>query len=256
VTTNDEPELASDLAVAIAMRFWEHHERMQVPLISLLEMQQRVVQIGKDQQRGLVGTVALVDAADATSSGASGDSNAILKALLECGYTGRTLIPIVDRAAVELALAAGIGKEIRVTLGGTLDPGRFEPMELRCRVRHLSDGAFRSESFGEAWDSGPTAVLESLSMTLVVGSRGVNLYDRSYFYANGQNPKQFDAVVVKSPHCQHPMYAAWCSEMLLVDAPGSSSANVRGLGHRRCQRPIFPLEPIKDYRPRVEIFRR
>ena len=256
VTTNDDPELASQLALDIANRFWEHHERMQVPLISLLELQKRMVQIGKNQQRGLVGTVALVDAADATSSGASGDSNAILKALLECGYTGRSLIPIVDRPAVESAFAAGIGKEITVALGGTLDPKRFEPIELRCRVRHLSDGAFRSESFGEAWDSGPTAVLESQPMTLVVGSRGVNLYDRSYFFANGQNPKQFDAVVVKSPHCQPHMYAAWCSEMLLIDAPGSSSANIRGLGHRRCQRPIFPLEPIKDYRPTVEIFRR
>jgi microcystin degradation protein MlrC len=256
VTTNDEPELASRLALEIAERFWEHHERMQVPLISLEQMQQKMSQIGKRQQLGLTGTVALVDAADATSSGASGDSNAILKALLECGYTGRSLIPIVDRPAVESAFAAGIGKEIQVTLGGTLDPGRFEPMELRCRIRHLSDGSFRSESFGEAWDSGPTAVLESSGMTLVVGSRGVNLYDRSYFYANGQNPKRFDAVVVKSPHCQPHMYAAWCSEMLLIDAPGSSSANVRGLGHQRCQRPIFPLEPIKDYRPTVEIFRR
>jgi microcystin degradation protein MlrC len=256
VTTNDEPELASQLALEIAERFWEHHERMQVPLISLEQMQQKMSQIGKRQQLGLTGTVALVDAADATSSGASGDSNAILKALLECGYTGRSLIPIVDRPAVESAFAAGIGKEIQVSLGGTLDPGRFEPMELRCRIRHLSDGSFRSESFGEAWDSGPTAVLESSGMTLVVGSRGVNLYDRSFFYANGQNPKRFDAVVVKSPHCQRHMYAAWCSEMLLIDAPGSSSANVRGLGHQRCQRPIFPLEPIKDYRPTVEIFRR
>ena len=34
------------------------------------------------------GTVALVDAADATSSGASGDSNAILRKLMEAGYAG------------------------------------------------------------------------------------------------------------------------------------------------------------------------
>jgi microcystin degradation protein MlrC len=91
---------------------------------------------------------------------------------------------------------------------------------------------------------------------MVVASRGVNLYDRSYFYANGQNPKRFDAVVVKSPHCQHHMYADWCSQMLNIDAPGSSSANVRGLGHRRCQRPIFPLDQIHDYKPQVEIYRR
>jgi microcystin degradation protein MlrC len=52
------------------------------------------------------------------------------------------------------------------------------------------------------------------------------------------------------------MYAAWCSQMLLIDAPGSSSANVRGLGHQRCQRPIFPLDAIPEFQPQAEIFRR
>lgn len=247
VTTDDDEVLARGLAEDIAKRFWEYHERMQVPLISLSQMQETL-------KRSSAGTIALVDAADATSSGASGDSNAVLKALIECGYKGRTLVPIVDRRAVEVAMQAGIGREVAVRLGGSLDPGRFKPIELNCLVRHLSDGVFRSESFGELWDSGPTAVLESGPLTIVVGSRGVNLYDRSYFYSNGQNPKTFDAVVVKSPHCQHHMYAAWCSQMLLIDAPGSSSANVRGLGHQRCQRPIFPLDPIPKYQPQAEIF--
>jgi microcystin degradation protein MlrC len=249
VCTNGDEQLASELAVEIAKRFWDYHQKMQVPLISLSQMQQKVME-------PQTGTLALVDAADATSSGASGDSNAILKALLECGYRGRTLLPIVDQPAAMMAMQAGIGKLITVKLGGTLDPKRFEPIELSCRVRQLSDGVFRSESFGELWDSGPTAVLESGPFTMVVASRGVNLYDRSYFYANGQNPKRFDAVVVKSPHCQHHMYADWCSQMLNIDAPGSSSANVRGLGHRRCQRPIFPLDQIHDYKPQVEIYRR
>ncbi|MBU6237120.1 MAG: M81 family metallopeptidase [Planctomycetes bacterium] len=249
VTDNDEA-LARTAAVEIARQFWGYHEHMQVPLISLHEMQETVMRLPKS------GTIALVDAADATSSGASGDSNAVLKALMQCGYSGCTLIPIVDRPAVDIAMRAGIGAEVTVSLGGTLDPTRFEPIEIRARVKSISDGVFRSESFGELWNSGPTAVLQSGTFTIVAGSRAVNLYDRSFFYANGQNPKNFDAVVVKSPHCQHSMYAAWCSHMLLIDAPGSSSANVSMLGHRRCQRPIFPLDDIQDYEPTVEIYRR
>jgi len=249
VVTNDDQQLATQLATSIAEQFWNYHEKMQVPLISLEQLQNRVM-------RKTEGTLALVDAADATSSGASGDSNAVLKALVECGYKGKTLIPIVDQPAVKLAMSAGIGKVISVKLGGTLDPYRYEPIELRCRVRSLSDGLFRSESFGELWDSGHTAVLESDNYTLVVSSRGVNLYDRSFFFANGQDPKRFDAVIVKSPHCQPHMYADWCAEMLLIDAPGSSSANLRGLGHTRCQRPMFPLDQIAEFHPKVEIFRR
>ncbi len=235
VVTDNDYELAEREALRIADSFWENHRQMRVPLQSLDEMA-RIAAAHKH------GTIALVDAADATSSGASGDSNAILRKLMETKYRGRTLIPIVDADAVSVALKVGISGTIQTTVGGTLDPSRFEPLSVNANVRQLSDGRFRSESFGEQWLAGPTAVLEVDNFTLVVSSRAVNLYDRSFFYSQGQNPKNFDAVVVKSPHCQHHMYADWCVQMVNVDAPGSSSANLPYLGHTRCPRPIFPLD--------------
>jgi len=197
------------------------------------------------------GTVGLVDAADATSSGASGDSNAVLRALVQGGYRGRTLLPMVDAPTVDRAFAAGVGATISTSLGDTLDPARFQPLPIQAQVRLLSDGCFRSESFGEEWFAGRTAVLQSDNFTLVVSSRAVNLYDRSFFYAHGQNPAAFDAVVIKSPHCQHHMYAAWCARMVPIDAPGSSSANLPYLGHMRCPRPIFPLDAQVAFDPRA-----
>jgi microcystin degradation protein MlrC len=249
VVTDNQPELARQQAVEIAESFWANHTRMRVPLVSLAEM---TVLLSQPQP----GTTALVDAADATSSGASGDSNAVVRALRESGYTGRTLAPIVDAPAVHLAVAAGVGATIETTLGGTLDPARFSPLAVRAKVRLLSDGRFSSESFGEAWDAGPTAVLEADNFTFVVGSRPVNLYDRSFFFAHGQNPQRFDAVLVKSPHCQPHMYADWCARMIHIDAPGSSSANLPYLGHSRCPRPIFPLDPEVIFRPEPRLFTR
>ena len=249
VVTDNDPARAEREALRIANLFWEHHEKMQVPLVSLEEM----TRIAKAHTNG---TLALVDAADATSSGASGDSNAILRQLMESGCILRTLLPIVDEPAVKMAFAAGIGATITTTVGGTLDPQRFKPLQITAKVRLHSDGRFRSESFGEEWLAGPTAVLEANNFTLVVSSRAVNLYDRSFFYAHGQNPERFDAVVVKSPHCQHHMYAAWCAQMVNVDAPGSSSANLASLGHTRCQRPMFPLDAGVVFDSKVRYFRR
>lgn len=243
VVTDDEPELAEREALRIAESFWENHEPMRVPLVSLDEMAAIVL-----NHRG-GGTIALVDAADATSSGASGDSNAVLRNLVESGYRGRVLLPLVDEPAVRAAFAAGIGATLTTPVGGTLDPARFTPIEITATVRLLSDGRFRSESFGEEWLAGPTAVLESGNFTLVVSSRAVNLYDRSFFLAHGQDPRRFDAVVVKSPHCQPHMYADWCARMVNIDAPGSSSANLPYLGHTRCPRPIFPLDEEVPFRP-------
>ena len=249
VVTDHDPARAEREAMAIAEGFWANRERMQASLVGLEEMA-RLAAAHRE------GTVALVDAADATSSGASGDSNVILRKLLETGYRGRVLAPIVDAPAVGQAFAAGVGGMVRTTVGGTLDPRRFQPWPLTAKVRLLSDGCFRSESFGEEWRAGPTAVLEAGNVTLVVTSRAVNLYDRSLFHAQGQDPRRFDAVVVKSPHCQPHMYAEWCVRMVNVDAPGSSSANLRSLGHTRCPRPIFPLDPHVPFAPKAKLFQR
>lgn len=250
VVTDNDPELAAREVLRIAESFWTHHKKMRVPLVNLDEM----AAILASHTGG--GTIALVDAADATSSGASGDSNAVLRDLLASGYRGRTLLPVVDGPAVKAAFATGIGATITIPVGGTLDPARFTPLEITARVRLLSDGRFRSESFGEEWLAGPTAVLEAGNFTLVVSSHAVNLYDRSFFLAHGQDPRRFDAVLVKSPHCQPHMYADWCVRMINIDAPGSSSANLPYLGHTRCPRPIFPLDAEVPFHPRSRLFSR
>jgi microcystin degradation protein MlrC len=91
---------------------------------------------------------------------------------------------------------------------------------------------------------------------LVVTSRAVSLYDRSLFYAHGQDPRRFDLVVVKSPHCQPHMFKDWAARYIDVDAPGATSANLRSLGHTRCPRPMFPLDEGVNYTPHIQLFRR
>jgi microcystin degradation protein MlrC len=235
-------------AIRIANKFWAMRHHLQQPLTGLKE--------SVAQAAAAKGRVVLVDAADATSSGASGDSNAILRALLEANYQRTALIPIVDPPAVDQAFAAGVGSEIDVRVGGALDRKRFTPLPIRARVRMLSDGAFRSESHGVIWNSGRTAVLQTGSITLIVTSQPVSLYDRSLFYAHGHDPALYDSVVVKSPHCQHHMFDEGAELVLNIDAPGSTSANLHSLGHTRCRRPIFPLDPDVTFEPAPRVFRR
>ena len=251
VTDGDEARACRE-AEQMAAGFWKHREKMQVPLTSLRD----ALALAKEAFQQKLGTCVLVDAADATSSGASGDSNAILRELVAQDYRGRALLPIVDPSAVKDAFAAGVGGEITATVGGELDRKRFIPHLICAKVRLLSDGRFRSESYGEKWYSGETAVLEANNITLVVTSRAVSLYDRSLFYAHGQDPQKFDLVVVKSPHCQHHMFAAWCGKYINVDAPGSTSANLKSLGHTHCRRPIFPLDAGVELTPKADVFRR
>ncbi len=249
VVMDGDEAAAMQYAVGLANRFWKHHEKMQVPLTGLEEGVRLAAEVDS-------GTVVMMDAADATSSGASGDSNAIVRELMRQEYLGRVLAPVVDPAAVQKAFDAGIGATIRTTVGGAFDRARYEPLEIEAGVHLLSDGVFRSESFGWHWNSGNTAVLKADNYTLVVGTKPVSLFDRSWFYAHGQDPKKFDLVVVKSPHCEPHMFADWCAKLINVDAPGATSANLQSLGHTICNRPIFPLDDVVAFYPAADVFRR
>ena len=248
ICTDGDPDRATTAALAIAHDFWSVREQLQARLTPLRDAVQQALAV-------TTGTVVLVDAADATSSGASGDSNAILRELLAQGYSRSVLAPLVDPPAVRAAFAAGVGRQIQLAVGGALDP-RFEPLPITATVRMLSDGRFRNESDGAYWQSGETALVEAGQVTLLLTSRPVSLYDRSLFLAHGQDPATFGAVIVKSPHCQYRFYAAWAARMINTDAPGSTSANLPTLGHQRCQRPIFPLDPGVTFEPQPRLFQR
>ena len=251
VVVDGDAGRAAREALHIAELFWRDHERMRVPLTGMAE----AAQLAKSVAAG-TGTTILVDAADATSSGASGDSNAIVRALLEADYRGTVLAPVVDPGAVRDAFAAGVGAQVHTHIGGALDTTCFRPLDVDAQVKLLSDGQLRSESFGEVWEAGPSAVLRAGSITWVVTTRPVSLYDRTLFYACGQDPRHFDAVIVKSPQCQPHMFRTWAARYVDVDAPGSTSANLLRLGHTRCARPMFPLDADVPFVPQVQVFSR
>src|SRR5207302_4986864 len=118
-----------------ANEFWPLRSRMRGKLISM----DRAIA----QAKNMKGPFVFTDAADATSSGATGDSNLILRGLREQRYSGRVLAQIVDPDAASAAHKAGVGATIEVTLGGKLDSKRFSPMAVTAYVRSLSDGRAR-----------------------------------------------------------------------------------------------------------------
>lgn len=249
VVITTDPERSAQEARRLAEEFWAVREALHEELTPLAE----AVRLARET---VGGTVVMMDAADATTSGASGDSNAILRACLDGGYQGQALMPIIDPGAAAACFAAGVGNSLRTAVGGAFDPERFPPIELEGRVHLLAEGRFIAEFSGGEAHSGPTAVLKAQNYTLVLASRRVGLHDRSLYLAHGQDPRQFDLVVVKSPHCKPYMYADWCTRLINVDAPGSTSANLPYLGHTACQRPIFPLDPDATFAPKVRVFQR
>ncbi len=248
VATDDDADTAREEALRLAREFWPLRHRMQGKFNRL----ERAIA----QARSIAGPVIFTDAADATSSGATGDSNLILQGLRDAAYPKKVLAQIVDPAAAAAAHQAGVGATVTVTLGGAMDPARFTPMPVTATVKLLSDGRARLETMKTGLDAGPSAVLAWDNVTVVVFSKTLSLFDRAMYFACGLNPQDFDLIVVKSPHTEPHMYEAWADCNFNIDVPGATSANLPTLGHTLCARPMYPLDADVTFEPKATIYSR
>ena len=247
VVAETDSDGAAEAASGLARSIWAGRQR----LVGKLVAPAKAVALAIAEQ----GPVVFTDAADATSSGASGDSNVLIKELRDGCYGRRVLAQIVDPGAAAAAHAAGIGATIAMPLGGWHDK-RFQPLVVTATIESLSRGRARLETMRLPLDAGPTAVITFENFTVLVMSRAVHLFDRAMYFANGLNPRDFDLTIVKSPHTEFHMYDAWASRNFNVDAPGSTSANLATLGHTLCARPIYPLEQDTTFSPAPVLYRR
>ncbi len=245
VITDNDPQQARRLALELADAFWAGHDRM------LAELEDLPAAIADAATQP--GPVTFTDAADAPSSGASGDSNTILAALLAASYRGRAIMPIVDAPAAARAHAAGVGARLRLSLGGTIDPVRFPPLELEVEVERLGDGEYVHEVSRLPAHAGPTAVLRHGDIRIVVISHAVFMMDRAIFLAHGLDPEQADIIVVKSPGAAM-RYFTFARRNYVLDIPGATSANLKSLGHLVCPRPMFPLDDDVVFTPKPELY--
>ncbi len=233
VTSDGDEDRACELAEELAQFMWGNRARMQAPLTSVPD----AIAIARETE----GMTVFSDAADATSSGASGDSNWILKGLIADRFPKRALLPLVDAPAVEEAFRQGVGSRFTVSLGGTVDDQRHTPVECEVYVQSLHDGRFRDEA-GVPMRAGKTAVLELGTYSIMVTEFPVSIMGRRVFEERGLNPIDFDLVVCKSPNGFRPHFEAICERIVAVDCPGSTSANLKTLPYTSIARPMYPLD--------------
>ncbi|MEA2723360.1 MAG: hypothetical protein QOH59_1131, partial [Gemmatimonadales bacterium] len=112
VVTDGNPTLADRLADELAHSFWQRRRAFAVSLVPAAEAIRAAL---ASDRRPFV----LADSADAPSSGAPGDSTALLEQLLAASPQQPCYLNIVDAAAVDQLVSAGAGCDISLTIGAT-----------------------------------------------------------------------------------------------------------------------------------------
>lgn len=242
VHTDNDAVLADSLAAEIADKAWSLRDQFW--------HSERIAPAEAVRQADMVerGLIILSDTGDSVYGGAPGDSTCILKAMLEQQITSLALVPMVDPEALETAIAAGVGAEITVALGGKLDHVFHQPVRVTGRVAAVSLGFSVDLLDRGICDLKRTALLS-------VGSIRIALLDHRSFAVNhpvlythlGLDIADAKMVVLKTAS-NFQFFSRWRSGLIRVDSPGTTQSDLAAFDWKRIPRPTYPLDPLTDWR--------
>ncbi|MFL7811008.1 MAG: M81 family metallopeptidase, partial [Anaerolineae bacterium] len=240
VVTDGDMDTAQRYARELATTFWAQRRAFVSELLPPAEAVTHA--LARE-----TGTVILCDSADATTSGSTGDSTAILAALLRAAPIGQVaLANVVDSQVVAQAIEAGVGATLTVKIGGSLAPKTFQPVTFTGYVKSISDGTFTFKGpgmRGVPHHMGRTVVLVREGIHLVVMERGVSQWDPQLYRSLGLEPTDARIVQVKSPMAFRAAYEGIYDQVIVVAAPGAASPDLVSLPWQHLPRPIYPLDP-------------
>ncbi|HVA46533.1 MAG TPA: M81 family metallopeptidase [Pirellulales bacterium] len=193
------------------------------------------------------GLVVLSDSADATTSGAPGDSTWVFKELLTYDWPHGALVPLVAPEIVERATALGEGAPLRAAIGGVRDARFSQPVEIDARIERL----FRAEFVLSGHlaknlpvDMGPSAVLRCGDVLVFVTSKSGPHFAPEFFRSAGFDPFAASVVVAKSPCGFRAAYADRAKRIIVVRAPGCAPADFWNYPYRNIPRPLWPWDDL------------
>jgi microcystin degradation protein MlrC len=240
VITDNDPELAQKVACDLANQAWNERDAfMQIDLVPPAE----AIQLALAEPEG---PVVLADAADGTGAGSPGDATAVIAALLETNPDKPAYVFVRDEESAAAAIAAGPGATITLDVGGKLDNVFNKPVQVTGTVEFVGPASFRfsGEGYtGVEQDMGPSAVVRSGNVFILIVSTSVMTVDPELYRSVGLEPAEAQIVVVKSHIQFRAGYEDLATKIILLDSPGMSSDHIAGLPWQKIPRPIFPLDP-------------
>ncbi|MDP6821904.1 MAG: M81 family metallopeptidase [Dehalococcoidia bacterium] len=195
--------------------------------------------------------VVLLDAGDNIGAGSSGDSTVILEEAMAQGARSY-LQTLRDPEAVAVCDAVGIGETVSMLVGGKTDGLHGRPLPITGTVRELSEGAFEdNRALHAGWtfyDQGRCAVVECDSgPTLLLVSSSIGNVSLEQYYSVGLRPEEFKIVVAKGVMSPRPAYEPIAAEMILVNSPGATSADLSTFHYAHRRTPLYPFEAEATY---------
>ena len=196
------------------------------------------------------GPIILADHGDNTASGGTQDVMSVIEEAIRQELDDACAGPICDPASVAQMIAAGVGAEVMLDLGGKVDMPAMglkgKPLRITGRVRCITDGAFTVTgpmATGSVIRMGRTAVLDTGRMQIVVSEGRCEPYDLGVFTHCGIDPTRKRYVLIKSRQHFRAGFEPIARHIVMCDGDGCTASDLALFDYKHIRRPLYPFDP-------------
>ena len=185
------------------------------------------------------------DSGDNPTAGGSGDVTWGLTKLLEKQEFQHEDGPVVIYAslpgpdAVKAAVKAGIGAVITVTAGAEVDDLHAGPLTMTGKVHAIKTGDMYAKT---------EVVLQTGSVFAIITELRKPYHKEKDFTDLNLKPREADVVIVKIGYLEPELYDM-SQDWMLALTPGGVDQDLKRLGHKRIQRPMWPFDERFTHQP-------
>lgn len=243
VTTNDNPELAKEIAEEMATYMWEIKDEFLGDIIPMEE----AIRIAKTEG----GLWAFIDECDDPCGAGPADGTYILQKCLEAGIPSGGVSSIHDPAVIERAFAAGEGATIGGTLGAWKDGLHGEPIELNAKVVRLTTDPLPFAYYGgDPQDVGRVALIDQGGFLILVTELKADTENIDVFGWLGIDVADLNVIILKGlGHAYKEVFKDKPKGYLTPDSIGITHPDVRKIGDfKLIRRPCHPFDENVELR--------
>jgi microcystin degradation protein MlrC len=238
VVADNDLALARSEADRLGNLLWEARDQLVARLPDAATAVARALQADRTP-------VVLVDTGDNVGGGSAGDGTVILAELLRQKATAGVVCLFAPEEVRQCA-AAGLGNEVRLTVGGKIDKLHGEPVAVAGQVKVLHDGSYVEPEVRHGGKRlnhmGPTAVVELPGQNLLVlNSLRHPPFSLGQLTCLGIQPEKQRLLVVKAAIAYKAAYAPIVGTIIEVDTPGLTAVNPERFTYRHIRKPMYPL---------------
>jgi len=247
VVTDGDRKLAEDLRDELLDRAWVEREAF----VYKIEPLQQSVARAKTMPSSAPGEgpIVLLDHYDNCASGGTMDTTVVLAEILRQGLDNVAAFAIYDPDAVQQAIAAGVGAEVSLSIGGKIAmpaiPADSPPLNVTGTVKIISDGRYRNRgpmARGVQMDMGPSVVLDTGPVEIALISRHVEPSDLNCLSSLGIDPMQKRYIMLKSRIHWRAGLGAMAKAVVDCAGVGVCTSDYGQLDFKKVRRPIYPLD--------------